>query len=178
MWRETWAESDLPRSLHRFLSFLGRFIGHGGRFSWTSIKVVIRQYAIDNGRPYSEIWIRKLLQRAVDAGVIRRAVHSAPGQPAVYEAVILGHPGYRPVTVRRRGITPKRLLASFRRETGVMSRRPGHERPVPGTGTHRLRDQPYPDELDQMFCEEDETLCILPERPCACCWIAIEEMES
>ena len=42
---------------------------------------------------------------------------------------------------------------------------------VIGTGKHRLRDDPYPDELDQQFCKEDETLC-MSGRPCLCCWVA------
>lgn len=53
--------------------------------------------------------------------------------------------------------------------SGVM---PCPEMPPPG---HRLRDNPYPDEMDQMFCEEDETLC-MPGRPCECCWL--EQMEA
>ena len=120
MWREVLAESPLPRSLHRFLSFLSRFLGHGGRFSWTSIKVVIRQWAIENGRrAYTQRWILALLRKAVDAGLIRRVRYSGPGQPAVYEAVIPGHPGCRPATIRPRGIRPRRLLASFRKDTAM-----------------------------------------------------------
>ena len=46
-----------------------------------------------------------------------------------------------------------------------------------GTGKHRLRDDPYPDELDQQFCEEDETLC-MPGRPCWCCWVEQQEAEA
>ena len=126
MWREVLAESPLPRSLHRFLSFLSRFLGHGGRFSWTSIKVVIRQWAIENGRrAYTQRWVLALLRKAVDAGLIRQVIHSAPGRAAVYEAVIPGHPGYRPLTIRRRGIRPRRLLASFRKEGGSMPRGTG-----------------------------------------------------
>ena len=48
------------------------------------------------------------------------------------------------------------------------------ETPSCGTGKHRLRDDPYPDELDQQFCEEDETLC-MPGRPCLCCWVEQQE---
>lgn len=42
--------------------------------------------------------------------------------------------------------------------------------PVEMKPNHRSRDNPYPDELDQQFCDECETLCILPDRPCNCCW--------
>lgn len=35
---------------------------------------------------------------------------------------------------------------------------------------HRLRDDPYPDELDQAFCEIDQTLC-MDDRPCLCCYV-------
>lgn len=42
---------------------------------------------------------------------------------------------------------------------------------------HRLRDDPYPDELDQMFCETDETLC-MPGRPCLCCYIGLEDQRD
>jgi len=131
MWRETWETSDaIARSLHRFLSFLTRFMEYGGRFSWTSIKVVIQQYAVKNGRPYSSRWIEKLLQAAVRAGLIRRVRGPAPGRAAVYEAVIPGHPGYRPVKVRRRGIRPRRLLALWRHEEEetAMSGRTGRTR--------------------------------------------------
>jgi hypothetical protein len=48
---------------------------------------------------------------------------------------------------------------------------------VVGTGKHRPRDAPYPDELDQQFCEEDGTLCY-PGRPCVCCWVAATEAEE
>lgn len=34
---------------------------------------------------------------------------------------------------------------------------------------HRPRDDPYPDELGQLFCGECETLCS-PGRPCICCY--------
>jgi len=40
---------------------------------------------------------------------------------------------------------------------------------------HRLRDDPYPDELDQEFCEEDETLCV-DDRPCLCCVVEMAEV--
>ena len=117
MWRETWETSPLiAGSVHRFLIFLGRFMDHAGRFHWTSIKVVIRQYGFVNGRAYSSRWIEKLLACAVASGWLRRVIRSAPGQPAVYQAVIPAHPGYRPVKIRRRGIRPRRLLAWWRNE--------------------------------------------------------------
>lgn len=42
---------------------------------------------------------------------------------------------------------------------------------------HRPRDDPYPDELDQLFCDECETLC-MQGRPCMCCWTEMTETES
>lgn len=42
---------------------------------------------------------------------------------------------------------------------------------------HRLRDNPYPDEMDQEYCEEDETLC-MPGRPCLCCWVTQQEEQE
>jgi hypothetical protein len=35
---------------------------------------------------------------------------------------------------------------------------------------HQPRSDPYPDELDQQFCTEDQTLC-QPGRPCLCCLV-------
>jgi hypothetical protein len=40
---------------------------------------------------------------------------------------------------------------------------------------HRLRDDPYPDELDQEFCDEDQTLC-LDGCPCLCCAVTMTEL--
>jgi hypothetical protein len=46
---------------------------------------------------------------------------------------------------------------------------------------HHPRADPYPDELDQLYCDECETLCIPPDedgydwRPCACCYVASVE---
>jgi hypothetical protein len=40
---------------------------------------------------------------------------------------------------------------------------------------HRPRPDPYPDEVDELFCDEDETLCT-EERPCMCCWV--DRMEA
>jgi hypothetical protein len=34
---------------------------------------------------------------------------------------------------------------------------------------HRMRPDPYPDEMDQEFCDDCETLC-MDGRPCMCCW--------
>jgi hypothetical protein len=34
---------------------------------------------------------------------------------------------------------------------------------------HRPRPEPYPDEMDQLFCDECLTLC-QPGGPCMCCW--------
>ena len=43
---------------------------------------------------------------------------------------------------------------------------------------HRPRDDPYPDELDELFCEEDQTLCS-PGRLCLCCVVAeLEQLEE
>lgn len=39
---------------------------------------------------------------------------------------------------------------------------------------HRPRDEPYPDELDQQFCEPCGTLCY-DGRPCSCCWAEAAE---
>jgi len=36
---------------------------------------------------------------------------------------------------------------------------------------HRPRPDPYPDELDELYCGECETLCA-PGRPCLCCHVA------
>jgi hypothetical protein len=35
--------------------------------------------------------------------------------------------------------------------------------------SHRPRPDPYPDEADDEFCDECETLCA-EGRPCMCCW--------
>ena len=113
MWQASWPEEIRP-SLHKFLKCISRFLGHGGRFAWTGIRNVIEQFGFVNGRRYTSRWIERLIAEAVDLGLIRRVIHSAPGQPAVYEAVIPDHPGYRPVTVRRRGVRPRRLLAAWR----------------------------------------------------------------
>jgi hypothetical protein len=51
---------------------------------------------------------------------------------------------------------------------GIEDKRP------PVRPAHRLRDDPFPDEMDQEFCEEDQTLC-MPGRPCMCCYIGDEE---
>lgn len=45
------------------------------------------------------------------------------------------------------------------------------------TEHHRPRDNPYPDETDQLFCEECGTLC-MEGRPCECCWVEQTETES
>ena len=50
--------------------------------------------------------------------------------------------------------------------------------PPPGEGRHRPRDEPEADELDQLFCEDDRTLCVLPDRPCECCYLATTELEA
>lgn len=39
---------------------------------------------------------------------------------------------------------------------------------------HRLRDDPFSDELDQAFCMVDETLCS-PGRSCFCCWVELND---
>ena len=39
---------------------------------------------------------------------------------------------------------------------------------------HRPRPDPYPDEVDELFCDEDETLCT-EDRPCMCCWVERQE---
>ena len=39
---------------------------------------------------------------------------------------------------------------------------------------HRPRPDPYPDEVDELFCDEDETLCT-EDRPCMCCWVDRQE---
>ena len=113
MWEVSWPENLRP-SLRKFLKCISRFLGHGGRFAWTGIRNVIEQFGFVNGRRYTSRWIERLLAEAVDLGLIRRVIHSAPGRPAVYEAVIPDHPGYRPVKVRRRGVRPRRLLAAWR----------------------------------------------------------------
>lgn len=112
MWQVSWPENLRP-CLRKFLKCISRFLGHGGRFAWNGIKVVVEQFGFVNGRRYSTRWILELLAEASELGLIRRVRHSAPGQPAVYEAVIPGHPGYRPVKVRRRGVRPRRLLAAW-----------------------------------------------------------------
>ena len=42
---------------------------------------------------------------------------------------------------------------------------------------HRPRPDPYPDELDELFCDEDETLCT-EDRPCMCCWADRQESRA
>jgi hypothetical protein len=37
---------------------------------------------------------------------------------------------------------------------------------------HRPRPDPYPYELGELYCDEDETLCVPCERPCLCCYAA------
>lgn len=117
MWRASW-ESDIPltRTSRSFLSCMSRFVTHGGRFNWSGIGVLIQQLSQQNGRPYTQRHVLRLLAQSVALGLIRRVRHSAPGRPAVYEAVIPDHPGYRPVKVRRRGLRPRRLMAAWRRE--------------------------------------------------------------
>lgn len=43
--------------------------------------------------------------------------------------------------------------------------------------SHRPRPDPYPDEMDQLFCDEDGTLCTV-ERPCLCCVVDAEELAA
>lgn len=51
-----------------------------------------------------------------------------------------------------------------------------HLADLPGTARdepkphHRPRDDPYPDELDQLFCDECQSLC-QDGRPCWCCHV-------
>jgi hypothetical protein len=116
MWNATWRDSLLTRTEHIFLDCLSHFLGADGLLRWTSIKVVKEQFERMIGRRCSTNWIDKLFMRTAEDGVIAREIHSAPGQPAVYRAVIPDHPGGRPVSIRRRGISPRRLLASFHRE--------------------------------------------------------------
>ena len=135
MWEVSWPENLRP-SLRKFLKCISRFLGHGGRFRWTGIKNVIQQFGFVNGRRYTSRWIERLLAEAAGLGLIRRVIHSAPGQPAVYEAVIPDHPGYRPVKVRRRGIRPRRLLAAWRATDDYRSPTPGTP-PLPPEGPDR-----------------------------------------
>jgi hypothetical protein len=116
MWRATWDGEQIGASqpLRRFLPVLCRFLSGPGRFQWTGISVVNEQFGRSMGRRYTSRWIEKLMAQAVRLGLIRRVRHSAPGRPAVYEAVIPDHPGYRPLAIRRRGIRPRRLLARWR----------------------------------------------------------------
>ena len=146
MWEASWPDHLQP-SLRKFLRCITRFLGHGGRFTWNGIKVVIEQFGFVNGRRYTSRWIERLLAEAVDLGLIRRVIHSAPGQPAVYEAVIPDHPGYRPVKVRRRGIRPRRLLAAWRATDDYRSPTPStHPRqPAGGDRGPRPHDRdPWP----------------------------------
>lgn len=118
MWRASWNGDDsLTRSGKSFLSCLSRFMTHGGRFEWTGIGVLIQQLGQDAGRTYTQRHVLRLLAWAVTRQLVRRVRHSAPGRAAVYEAVIPDHPGYRRVSVRRRGLRPRRLMAAWRRET-------------------------------------------------------------
>lgn len=39
---------------------------------------------------------------------------------------------------------------------------------------HIPRPDPYPDETGDTICTECETLCILPDRPCLCCWVDMD----
>lgn len=115
MWRAEWADDEtLTKSERLFLGCLSRFITHGGRIEWSGIGSLIQQFSADAGRRYTGRHVLRLLARCCGLGLIKRARHSAPGRPALYEAVIPGHPGHRHVKVRRRGIRPRRLLASWR----------------------------------------------------------------
>lgn len=125
---------------------MSRFITHGGRFDWSGIGVLIQQFSLAAGHRYTQRHVLRLLAEAVSLGLIRRVRHSAPGRPAVYEAVIADHPGYRPVKVRRRGLRPRRLMAAWRRETvpaeqPLFSVQEAAQAPTrPGTGEeHRYR---------------------------------------
>lgn len=149
MWRAVWTDDDsLTRSNRTFLACLSRFITHGGRIEWTGIGVLIQQLGADAGRRYTQRHVLRLLAWAVEAGLIRRARHSAPGRPASYEAVIPDHPGYAPVKVRRRGVRPRRLLARWRAELEAVGPEQAadgaHEAPeaaeeTPARHRHRLR---------------------------------------
>lgn len=117
MWRAVWNDDDsLTRSNRTFLGCLARFITHGGRIEWTGVGVLIQQFGAVTGRSYTQRHVLRMLAWAVERGLIRRVRYSAPGRPAVYEAVIPDHPGYAPVKVRRRGVRPRRLLAAWRSE--------------------------------------------------------------
>lgn len=152
MWRALWADNEiLTRREQLFLSCLCRFITHGGRIEWSGIGVLIQQFGSMAGRSYTQRHVLRLLAWAVERGLIRRARHSAPGRPALYEAVIPDHPGHAPVKVRRRGLRPRRLLAAWRSERAASSAQAPpdglqeHADATPETHRHRMRSMP-PDE--------------------------------
>lgn len=140
MWRAEWDDDDsLTRAQRAFLACLSRFVSHGARIEWTGIGVVIEQFSSTAGRPYTQRHVLRLLAWATGRGLIRRARHSAPGRPALYEAVIPGHPGYAPARVRRRGIRPRRLLARWRAELAPERAQLAQEEPGPTRRRHRHR---------------------------------------
>lgn len=117
-WRVILAGTGITASARIFaVCVLAPLMAKSGRIRPAGQPDLIARYAAERGRgTYTPRRILQLLAELAGAGVLARDGRPAPGRPASYRALLPGTDLPRPLIIRPRGITPRRIHASFARE--------------------------------------------------------------
>lgn len=121
LWRDVIGRtSGLTRTERLFaVAVLGGLMVRGSRICPDRQADLITRYAGQRARrTVSGRRIQQMLARLISAGVLARGPGGYRGRPATYTAVIPLLPALGAWQVRPRGVAPRRLHASFARETG------------------------------------------------------------
>ena len=134
LWRDLIARtSGLSRPDRLFaVAVLGALMVRGNRICPDRQRDLIARYAAQRGRvSVTGRRIQQLLARLIGAGVLARGPGGYRGRAQTYIAVIPQLPSSGVYQVRPRGVTPRRIHASFAREAASRIRPPDPAPPLP-----------------------------------------------
>jgi hypothetical protein len=134
LWRDLIGRTAGLTRLDRLfaVAVLGPLMVRGNRICPDRQRDLISRYAEQRGRRLvTGRRIQQLLARLIGAGVLARGPGGYRGRAATYIAVIPELPPAGVWRVRPRGVTPRRLHASFAREASAAVPPPGPAPPLP-----------------------------------------------